>query len=290
MNAKEFVFTYPEDFEQFKFPDGQLHVKLKDDKLPEIIKFDSAIIRARVRNPDELFGLCLAYNIIANHGFAKDSMHLELYYLTGGRMDRVTSEYEPFTLQMVTHIINSLQFETIHVFCPHSSATTNLLNNGWAGELEDKELNFYRTALSITYYRNNETNVPAIFLPNVEGQKRFYNKLHKHLNKWEYSDIVAGNKKRDMATGKLSAFEVLTNTVPECIMILDDLVEKGGTFIGQAKILRERGAKFITLAVPHAILSGGYDLEGIDLIVTTNSYRDFKDAPSHIVCLNVEDL
>jgi ribose-phosphate pyrophosphokinase len=286
MVPTDFKFNYPEDFEHFKFPDGQLHIKLRKP-CPNVHYLDRAMITARIRNPDELFGLCLAYSVITNLGFAQDEMHLKLYYLMGGRMDRVISDQEPFTLQMVAHIINSFKFETIQVFAPHSSATTNLLNAGWAGELESKELAFYSKALSITYYRGGDRK-PGVFLPDVEGQKRFYNKLHKNLNQWEYGEIVAGNKKRDMATGKLSGFEVLTDRVPESILILDDLVDGGYTFVGQAKVLRERGAKFIALAVPHAILSKGPNIEGIDLIITTDSYA--THTADNIVCLKVDEL
>jgi len=287
MTGTDYTFRFPEDFDTFSFPDGQLHVKFRAGLKPTVMG-DRAIVEAKIRNPQEFFGFLLMSDLLAAHGFSE--FHLKLLYLTGSRMDRAISKDEPCTLRAVCNVINEQDmWDSIHVFCPHSSATTNLLFGGLAAEMHEEEIRFYQKALSIAFYRGGD-KTPAIFLPDVEGQKRFYNKLHKELNQWDYGSIICGNKKRDMETGKLSGFEVFAETVPDNVVIVDDLIEKGGTFIGQAKILRDKGAKFITLATPHAILSGGYDLPGIDLIVATDSYNEHKNAPSNIVILKVNNL
>jgi ribose-phosphate pyrophosphokinase len=59
---------------------------------------------------------------------------------------------------------------------------------------------------------------------------------------------------------------------------VDDLCDGGATFIGAAKCLRDAGAKFVGLVVPHGIFSRGVSHvldNGIDHIHTSNSFKDW---------------
>jgi len=50
-------------------------------------------------------------------------------------------------------------------------------------------------------------------------------------------------------------------------------VDEGGTFVGTAKMLKEKGAKKVVLIVSHGIFSKGTSLEHVDEIYTTDSYQ-----------------
>ena len=86
-------------------------------------------------------------------------------------------------------------------------------------------------------------------------------------------NIVECSKKRNMQTGKLSSFKVPEKVKKTCL-ILDDLKDRGGTFAGLAKTLRENGAKRVELAVCHNIQDN--IPEGIDKMYTTNSFADWE--------------
>ena len=65
----------------------------------------------------------------------------------------------------------------------------------------------------------------------------------------------------------------------EDYVIVDDLCDGGGTFIGIAKDLRERGARRVFLIVTHAIFSKGLEpFRGLlDRVYCTNSFANFSD-------------
>ena len=70
--------------------------------------------------------------------------------------------------------------------------------------------------------------------------------------------IIRADKIRDTMTGALSGFEVYADDLTgKDVVILDDLCDGGGTFIGLAKKLREKGAAKITLYVTHGMFTKG---------------------------------
>ncbi|MEL2361112.1 phosphoribosyltransferase family protein, partial [Klebsiella pneumoniae] len=64
--------------------------------------------------------------------------------------------------------------------------------------------------------------------------------------------LIKCDKKRNMGDGQLSGFEVFTDSLENktCI-IVDDICSRGGTFMGIAKALKDKGAKDIYLIVSH---------------------------------------
>ena len=84
---------------------------------------------------------------------------------------------------------------------------------------------------------------------------------------------------RDVKTGKLKEFIVYANDIDnqDCL-IVDDICDGGGTFIGLAEELKKKGAGKLYLAVTHGIFSKGFD--GLDQyfeqIFTTNSIKEME--------------
>jgi ribose-phosphate pyrophosphokinase len=95
-------------------------------------------------------------------------------------------------------------------------------------------------------------------------------------------NTVFCSKKRDPLTGHLSGFEIKNynpnpNADGQDLLIVDDICDGGGTFVGLAKELRKAGAKKVYLYVTHGIFSKGLPLEGIDRVFTTDSYSNDWD-------------
>ena len=80
-------------------------------------------------------------------------------------------------------------------------------------------------------------------------------------------------KKRDSETGALSGFAVESGDVRDAVcLVVDDICDGGGTFSGIAAVLREAGARSVSLAVTHGVFSRGIELAGIDTTYCTDSY------------------
>ena len=90
-------------------------------------------------------------------------------------------------------------------------------------------------------------------------------------------------KERDLKTGQLTNFKVFNEDLQnKTCFIIDDICDGGGTFVGTAEALKKIGAQKIILVVSHGIFSKGFDLENIDEIYTTDSYKEFLSVPENL--------
>jgi ribose-phosphate pyrophosphokinase len=83
------------------------------------------------------------------------------------------------------------------------------------------------------------------------------------------------NKTRDRYTGQTIQTAEGLNVDGQTVIILDDIISTGGTIVGAAKILREKGAKHVFCGCVHGLLIGDAEkriLEaGVEEIVGTDS-------------------
>ena len=62
--------------------------------------------------------------------------------------------------------------------------------------------------------------------------------------------------KRRPAPGKAEVMNVIGNVSNKTCIIVDDIIDSGGTIVSAAKILKEKGAKDVHVYVSHGVLSG----------------------------------
>ena len=62
--------------------------------------------------------------------------------------------------------------------------------------------------------------------------------------------------KRRPAPGKAEVMNVIGNVSNKTCVIVDDIIDSGGTIVSAAKILKEKGAKDVHVYVSHGVLSG----------------------------------
>lgn len=244
------------EIESFNFPDGQPHVTVKHSAWQDD-GFVTPKVVASITSSDDLMKLLLVKSILDEQGFR--GVGLKITYLMGARMDRAIDVDSPFTLRVVADLINNAGFLRVSIFDPHSDVATALLNA--------------RAVLPIKYVSLALTRVskPIVLIPDAGAVKR----TGAILEQLKYTgDTVQALKHRDMATGKLSGFEILDpkKVTDRNVLIVDDLCDGGGTFAGLADLCIRYGSKSVTLYVSHGVFSKGLDIPGIDRILTTDSY------------------
>lgn len=240
-------------FKHFFFPDGQPHLEL----LLEEKDFLAATIETRITCANELILLLLAKDALDAAGF--HTVNLNIRYLMGARMDRRISPLQPFTMEIIARLIRQAGFARINVLDPHSEVCLSLL-----GAKRIMPDTLIKQVLS--QYAPEESTV---IIPDAGARDRVLN----HMEVYDFPH-VQGRKHRDPQTGKLSSFSIDDPSLVEGMrcLILDDLCDGGGTFTGLSHVLREAGAKSVSLYVTHFIGSKGFPLSGIDHIWTTDSY------------------
>ncbi len=241
-------------YEQFTFPDGQRHLTLDSE-----IRAREVVVTASITDADSLFDLLLLKDILDN---TLNKTALRVEYLMGGRMDRRIDDCQPFTLKVVADVIRAAGFTYIQVVDPHSDMTLNLLVAS----------PIYQMADLYAVLANYAPPQVAIVIPDSGATTR----VKAMLFGSDFKTIVQCKKKRDSQTGKLSGFDIgdAKRVVKgkQCL-IIDDICDGGGTFVALAKLLREAGAFSVDLFVTHGIFSKGRELEGIDNVFSTDSFK-----------------
>ena len=68
--------------------------------------------------------------------------------------------------------------------------------------------------------------------------------------------VLAIIDKRRPAPGKSEVMNVIGNVKGKTCIIVDDIMDSGGTIVNAAKALIEKGAKEVHVYVTHGVLSG----------------------------------
>lgn len=275
--------TTTEQYKAFKFPGGEIHLKLDQRLCGE--DFSVIHINTRLNTAEDLIFLCIVVDMLK-----KDfNPYIEVFipYMPYQQADRDFSKGECFSLKTITRILNSLPVDKYKVFDPHSDVTAALLdkcevanNHRFIGHVLG---NLYGTIGlevrmgSFGAYDMKADKQLVLLCPDAGAYKKIFNLAEKIGFKGE---ILCCQKHRDITNGNV---EVIVPTLPaKDILIVDDICVGGRTFIEIAKRINLPTGCKKYLAISHGIFSNGFTelSEHFDGIFTTNSRKDsYEDAP-----------
>ena len=257
-------------FKNFTFSGGEPHIKID----PNFNVDQKITITHRLNSFNDLGLLCITVDALRR----MDVKIIDLFipYFPAARQDRVMIPGEPLSVKVYADIINGLQLNKVFVFDAHSEVTPALVNNCTV----IPNHTFIKEILKII-----GENVKLIS-PDGGALKKIY-KVSEFLGGVE---VVECSKSRDVKTGKLSGFKVFEEDLKgmDCL-IVDDICDGGGTFVGLAEELKNKNAGKLYLAVSHGIFNKGFEvLDCFDKIFTTNSFKDFED--ERVVQIRLNEL
>ncbi len=245
-------------FEAFVFSGGEPHIKILEQNIDEVIT-----ITHRINSFNDLGVLLIATDALRRMNVK--IINVFIPYFPAARQDRVMVSGEPLSVKVYTDIINAQNYNQVTVFDPHSEVTPALLNN-------IKILQNYEFVQQCLQTINEEVVLVA---PDGGALKKIY-KVSEYLGGLKVTEC---SKKRDIKTGQLSGFRVYEEdlTGKHCVVV-DDICDGGGTFLGLAKALKLKNASKLSLIVSHGIFSNGIEkLSKIfDNVFTTNSIKDIE--------------
>lgn len=249
------------------FPDGEKHLKLAT-----INRKDSVEVICRITCSDDLFILMQLSDILNRQEVNVESLNIR--YLMGMRCDRLFSLDESFTLKIVTDVINSFHAGEVHIIEPHSDCTGRLIKECYEEypmyNMVDQMLEDY-----------------VICYPDKGAQERY---------SYNCSQYICCEKQRDITTGNLLQFSIAKSKVEPCpgkIVVVDDLCDGGGTFLGIAELLKNTfNPESLVLVITHAVQLEGLKrvAEVYDQVYITNSYYDWgtkEKLPKNITVIEI---
>lgn len=251
------------DFEAFTFSGGEPHIKIKSC----LKSVDEVSISHRIQSFNDFGLLLVAVDALQQLGVKRINVFLP--YFPGARQDRLMTAGEALTIKVYADLINNQDFNSVTIFDPHSDVTPALLNRCIV-------INNHQFIKKVTQELSRDL---VLISPDGGALKKIY-KVAAYLQ--DYS-VVECSKSRDVKTGALSGFKVYSSDLQgkDCL-IIDDICDGGGTFVGLAKELKEKNAGNLYLAVSHGIFSRGFgNIEKyFEKVFTTDSFKTIQNVTS----------
>lgn len=246
-------------YESFIFSGGEPHIKINTD----FDKLKSISITHRINSFNDLGLLCMAVDGLQRIEAKLDKLIIP--YFPAARQDRVMVKGEPLSVKVYADIINAMNFKRVIVFDPHSEVTPALINN-------------CEVVTNHTFIKKTMQAIGSDVLlisPDGGALKKIY-KVSEYLGGIE---VIECSKSRDVKTGNLTGFKIYADDLQgKNCLIVDDICDGGGTFIGLAEELKRKNAGKLFLAVSHGIFSKGFEaLNCFERIFTTDSIKDLQN-------------
>jgi ribose-phosphate pyrophosphokinase len=107
----------------------------------------------------------------------------------------------------------------------------------------------YSSTIFVPYVQNLQLDNLVIASPDMGGSKRAY-AYSKFLN----SDVVICYKQRKKAN-VIGNMELIGDVDGKNVVLVDDIIDTGGTLVKAAKLMKDRGAVSVRAVCTHALLS-----------------------------------
>ena len=163
-------------------------------------------------------------------------------YFGYARQDRKVAPRVPISAKLVADLLSTAGAQRI--------LTMDLHVGQIQGFFDIPVDNLYASPIMIPYIRENFQNDLAIVSPDAGGVPR----ARAYAKRLEAS-LGLIDKRRD-APGKAKAMHLIGEVLGKETVIMDDIIDTGGTLSEAAAVIMQRGARNVNACCTHAVLSG----------------------------------
>lgn len=205
-------------------------------KIPEhIFKSIDNSIEWKFENEGEFMHLAQLKMLLDSRGSRNTSLFME--YMPYGRQDKSVSNEATFARMTLENLLDYLNFSNIYTVDIHSPTT-----HCYVESIEPR--NEIRDTIACC-------NTTHVVFPDVGAKIRY-------LGLIENIPTSFCQKNRDQLTGEITGLRLVSESISseDRVLIVDDICDRGRTFVEVAKILKQNGIQNIDLFVTHGIFSG----------------------------------
>ncbi len=221
-----------------KFSDGEIYIEIHEN-----IRGNSIFIIQSISSPanDNLMELLLCIDALKRS--SAKNITAVIPYFGYARQDRKVVPRTSISAKMVSNLITKAGADRV--------VTLDLHSGQIQGFFDIPVDNLFATPIFARHIKKKiKSNNLICVAPDVGGTARA-RALGKMLNVG-----LAIVDKRRPAPGKSQVMNVIGNVNNKTCIIVDDIIDSGGTIVNAAKILKEKGAKDVHVYVSHGVLSG----------------------------------
>ena len=198
------------------------------------------LIQSTMAPSDNLVELCLMIDA-AKRASAYKAIAV-IPYFGYARQDRKDKPRIAIGAKMVANILTAVGADRIMTLDLHAGQIQGFF------DIPVDHLN--GSALFVPYLRSLNLDNLLFASPDVGGVKRTRS-FAQHFN----SEMVVIDKQRKKAN-EVAEMTIIGNVEGKNVVLVDDLVDTGGTLCKAAKIIMEQGAKSVRAVCTHPVLSG----------------------------------
>lgn len=281
MSDRSSIITFnmrPESdiYEEIRYPAGETQIRLREGVMERINAADEVRIIARVGSAQDIISLLLLGSALSE---TTTPVSLILPYLPYSRADRAFRAGDCHGLEAFGKLISTVcnTYDETHTLDAHNSLAAEAYVPGLVNH---DALSLVHRAITDHARRHNSSRITVLF-PDEGARARYTVPGHLSCNAGTVQiDVLHCTKQRDNVTGKFLSFTVPEINAVQPAIIIDDICDGGGTFLGIAEKLdniEQHGFPNVShrlgLYVTHGIFSKGLrELEAsFDHIYTTNT-------------------
>ena len=221
-----------------KFADGEIYIEIN-----EYIRGNSIFLIQSVSSPanDNLMELLLSIDALKRS--SAKNITAVIPYFGYARQDRKVVPRTSISAKLVSNLIAKAGADRV--------VTVDLHSGQIQGFFDIPVDNLFATPIFARHIKKKlkKNNIICV-APDVGGTARA-RALGKLLN----VDLAIVDKRRP-APGKSEVMNVIGNVKNKTCILVDDIIDSGGTIVNAASELKKRGAKDVHVYVTHGVLSG----------------------------------
>ena len=221
-----------------KFADGEIYIEIKEN-----IRGNSIFIIQSVSSPanDNLMELLLCIDALKRS--SAKNITAVIPYFGYARQDRKVAPRTSISAKLVSNLITKAGADRV--------VTVDLHAGQIQGFFDIPVDNLFATPIFSRHIKKNVKGNNLICVsPDVGGVERT-RALARKL------DVGIGIiDKRRPAPGKSQVMNVIGNVKNKTCIIIDDIIDSGGTIVNASQALINRGAKEVHVYITHGVLSG----------------------------------
>ena len=261
-----------------KFSDGEIYVEINEN-----IRGNNIFIIQSISSPanDNLMEMLLCIDALKRS--SAKNITAVIPYFGYARQDRKVVPRTSISAKLVSNLITKAGADRV--------VTIDLHAGQIQGFFDIPVDNLFATPIFARHIKKKIKSKNIICVsPDVGGVART-----RGLSKFLNSGLAIIDKRRP-SPGKSEVMNVIGNVKDTCCIMVDDIIDSGGTIVNAANVLKEKGAKEIHVYITHGVLSGDAvnkfrksAIKNLVITDTIDNYNKIKNA-KNIEILSVSNL
>ena len=221
-----------------RFADGEIYIEINEN-----IRGNSVFVIQSTSNPanDNLMELLLVIDALRRS--SAKNVTAVIPYFGYARQDRKVAPRTSISAKVVANLISNAGASRV--------VTVDLHAGQIQGFFDMPVDNLFTTPLFAKYIKKKLSNKKLICVsPDVGGVQRT-----RGLATRIKADLAIIDKRRP-APGKSQVMNIIGNVKNKTCIIVDDIIDSGGTIVNAVEALKKNGANEVYVFITHAVLSG----------------------------------